>query len=57
VLICGPYGPEKAFRVLLLLLLLLFLLLLLLLFPAIGLSPGGSSPALVQTKIKIQKQL
>jgi hypothetical protein len=31
------------------------LLLLLLLFTAIGLSPGGSSPTLVQTKIKIHK--
>ena len=30
-------------------------LLLLLLFTAIGLSPGGSSPTLVQTKIKIHK--
>jgi hypothetical protein len=34
---------------------LLLLLLLLLLFTAIGLSPGGSSPTLVQTKIKIHK--
>jgi hypothetical protein len=33
----------------------LLLLLLLLLFTAIGLSPGGSSPTLVQTKIKIYK--
>jgi hypothetical protein len=32
-----------------------FLLLLLLLPTAIGLSPGGSSPTLVQTKIKIHK--
>jgi hypothetical protein len=31
------------------------LLLLLLLLTAIGLSPGGSSPTLVQTKIKIHK--
>jgi hypothetical protein len=31
------------------------LLLLLLLITAIGLSPGGSSPTLVQTKIKIHK--
>jgi hypothetical protein len=34
---------------------LLLLLLLLLLFTAIGLSPGGSSPTLAQTKIKIHK--
>jgi hypothetical protein len=34
---------------------LLLLLLLLLLFTAIGLSPGGSSPTLVQTKIEIHK--
>jgi hypothetical protein len=33
----------------------LLLLLLLLLLTATGLSPGGSSPALVQTKIKIHK--
>jgi hypothetical protein len=33
----------------------ILLLLLLLLFTAIGLSPGGSSPTLVQTKIKIHK--
>ena len=33
----------------------LFYYLLLLLLTAIGLSPGGSSPALVQTKIKIHK--
>jgi hypothetical protein len=33
----------------------LLLLLLLLLLTAIGLSPGGSSPTLVQTKIKIHK--
>jgi hypothetical protein len=32
----------------------LLLLLLLLLFAVIGLSPGGSSPTLVRTKIKIQ---
>jgi hypothetical protein len=34
---------------------LLLLLLLLLLFTATGLSPGGSSPTVVQTKIKIHK--
>jgi hypothetical protein len=34
---------------------LLLLLLLLLLLTAIGLSPGGSSPTAVQTKIKIHK--
>ena len=34
---------------------LLLLLLLLLLFTATGLSPGGSSPTLVQTKIKVYK--
>jgi hypothetical protein len=39
----------------LLLLLILLLLLLLLLLTAIGLSPGGSSPTLLQTKIKIHK--
>jgi hypothetical protein len=37
--------------------LLLLLLLLLLLITAIGLSPGGTSPTLVQTKIKIHKKL
>jgi hypothetical protein len=31
------------------------IILLLLLLTAIGLSPGGSSPTLVQTKIKIHK--
>jgi hypothetical protein len=39
------------------LLLLLLLILLLLLLTAIGLSPGGSSPTLVQTKIKINKTI
>jgi hypothetical protein len=39
----------------LLLLLLLLSLSLLLLLTAIGLSPGGSSPTLVQTKIKIHQ--
>jgi hypothetical protein len=34
---------------------LFYYFLLLLLLTAIGLSPGGSSPALVQTKIKIHK--
>ena len=38
-----------------LLLLVLLLLLLLLLLTAIGLSPGGSTPTLVQTKIKINR--
>jgi hypothetical protein len=33
------------------------LLLLLLLLTAIGFSPGGSSPTLVQTKIKIHKTI
>jgi hypothetical protein len=33
----------------------MFFELLLLLFTAIGLSPGGNSPTLVQTKIKIHK--
>jgi hypothetical protein len=46
---------KASIRILNILLLLLLLLLYTYLLTAIGLSPGGSSPTLVQTKIKIPK--
>ena len=51
---CLNYYIEVCYSLLVLLVLVLLVLVLLLL-TAVGLSPGGSSPTLIRTKIKIQK--